>query len=70
MEPLLTVRPFLTFCDIIADGACASGVIAACKRKGVWFGNTEDLLPVFDHDEYLVRAAKLNGNGDGDGGFR
>ena len=59
---------FLTFEDIIRDGACATGVFQACNEAGIFAGEVIDLIPIFpDHENRIRSAANLDGDGSGDG---
>lgn len=57
---------FLTYGDVVESGVCLDGVISVCKKVGVYFGEIEVLKTVFKNDAHLLRAAKLDGDGDGD----
>jgi hypothetical protein len=60
---------FLTYGDVVESGACLDGTIDACKKAGnVFFGNVDEMLDVFyGQKEYVLKAAKLNGVGNGNG---
>ena len=62
------VAQFLTFEDIVRSGACAEGVLEACKDAGMYFGNIEETLDAFpDHRRRILFAAGADGDGDGSG---
>ena len=62
------VKDFLTFEDIVRDGACAEGVIEACIDAGNIFACTVDeALDKFDSPKRILRAAQADGYGYGYG---
>ena len=61
-------QTFLTFEDIVRDGACANGVLRACEQAGIFAGTIQEVLQKFpSQSERIMRAANLSGYGYGDG---
>ena len=59
---------FLTFEDIVRDGACANGVLRACEQARFFSGTVQEVLKKFPDDTArIMSAAKLDGYGDGYG---